>query len=110
MQFASQRNLNVSSLKNPQFLFGTISLWYARHLFISLRNVGFPAWRRRSGRPSAGKLKSNLSAAKQIPWLIFFAGCGLANFRFLASSHAPYQRQNGTIEDRPEKLAVAPCS
>lgn len=88
--FAPHRSLPPKELERyllnkPQFLFGTNLLWYAAiflFLYVTLGVLrGQPFWRSLGWR----KLTSNLGKAS--PWVYLIAGCGLAIFVIVASSH-----------------------
>jgi membrane protease YdiL (CAAX protease family) len=92
------RELERYLLNKPQFLFGSNLLWYAAiflFLYVTLGVLrGQPFW------PSLGwrKLKSNLAIGKASAWAYFVAGCGLAIFVVVASSHV-HPNENMPIQE-----------
>lgn len=91
MYFAPHRSLPPKELEGyllnkPQFLFGTNLLWYAAiflFLYVTLGVLrGQPFWRSLGWRKLTSKL-----AGKANPWVYLIAGCGLAIFVIVASSH-----------------------
>jgi membrane protease YdiL (CAAX protease family) len=81
-----QKELERYLLNKPEFLFLSNILWSAAiflFLYVTLGVLrGKPFWRSLGWR----KLKSSL-AGKAGPWAYFVAGCGLAIFVIVASSH-----------------------
>jgi membrane protease YdiL (CAAX protease family) len=92
LYFAPHRTLPPKDLERyllnkPEFLFLSNFLWSAAiflFLYVTLGVLrGQPFWRSLGWR----KLKSDIAAGKAGPWIYFVAGCGLALFVIVASSH-----------------------
>ena len=101
--FAPHRSLPPKELERyllnkPQFLFGTNLLWYAAiflFLYVTLGVLrGQPFWRSLGWR----KFKSDLAIGKASAWAYFAAGCGLAVFVIVASSHV-HPSENMPIQE-----------